>query len=87
MTCSILEKDNWLDKDTTFMICDIIEYDMKRAGLSIIKQDSLLSQDLITKYERMPKKEADEAIGTNQEGGNQNVEVSNHRCVERVLRK
>ena len=63
MTCSILEKDNWLDKDTTFMICDIIEYDMKRAGLSIIKQDSLLSQDLITKYERMPKKEADEAIG------------------------
>lgn len=60
---SILKKDNWLDKDVDFMICDIIEYDMKRAGLSIIKEDKLLPEELIQKYEAMPKKEADKAIG------------------------
>ena len=41
----------------------IIEWDMKRAGLSLIKEFHLLSDDVIKKLETLPKKECDVAIG------------------------
>lgn len=63
---SLLEKDNWLERNIVFMISDITEYDMRRAGLSISKEDKLLPEDVIKQLESMPKKEADIAIGKRQ---------------------
>ena len=60
---SILERDNWLDKTINFMISDIVEYDMRRAGLSIIKEEKLLEESVIKKLESMEKKTADKRIG------------------------
>ena len=63
MSNSILDRDNWFDKDIEFMISDIIEYDMRRAGLSIIKEEKLLPETDIMMYEAMPKREADIKLG------------------------
>ena len=41
----------------------IVEWDIKRAGLNLIREHKLLSEDLIEKFSEMPKKESDIAIG------------------------
>ena len=41
----------------------IIEWDMKRAGLNLIKEFKLLPENLILELEDMPKKDADIKIG------------------------
>lgn len=63
---SILERDNWTDKSIDFMISDIMEYDMKRGGLSIIKTDNLLPSHIIDRLESKEKRAADKEIGVMQ---------------------
>lgn len=58
-----LKHSNWTDKSSDFIISDIIEYDMRRAGLSIIKEDKLLPPEVIAKLDKLPKKECDIKIG------------------------
>ena len=59
---SILTKSLWTDP-ADFIISDIYEYDMKRGGLSVIKEYSLLPQDEIEKLEKEEKKTATINIG------------------------
>lgn len=55
---------NFLNQNRPFEISSkIVEWDIRRAGLNIIKEFSLLSDKLITELEDMPKKEADIKIG------------------------
>lgn len=65
---SILERDNWTTREFDFIISDIIEYDMKRAGLSIIKEKKLLDDETIRQLEKMDKHLADERVGKMQIG-------------------
>ena len=51
---SILQRDNWTT-NVDFIISDIYEYDMRRAGLSIIKEKGLLPEEDIKKLESMEK--------------------------------
>lgn len=60
---NILERDNWTTREFDFIISDIIEYDMKRAGLSIIKEKKLLDDKTISKLESMEKHLADTTVG------------------------
>lgn len=60
---NILRRDNWTTQEFDFIISDIIEYDMKRAGLSIIKEKKLLDEETIRELEKMDKHLADEKVG------------------------
>ena len=60
---NILERDNWLDTSVDFMISDIVEYDMRRAGLSISKDFKLLPESKIKEIESMEKGKADRILG------------------------
>lgn len=65
----ILERDNWTDKSITFLISDIVEYDMKEAGFSIIKERGLLPQEQIDEIDSITdKKERKVKIGLIQRG-------------------
>lgn len=59
---NVLEHSNWT-VNADFVLADIIEYDMKRAGLSIIKENNLLPEDHIQALEKKEKRVADEEIG------------------------
>ena len=59
---SILTKSLWTDP-ADFIISDIYEYDMKRGGLSVIKEYSLLPQEEIEKLEKEEKKTSTINIG------------------------
>lgn len=59
---SVLEKDNWTD-DVDLVLSDIVEYDMRRAGLNIIRQEKLLPEEQIQNLGTMEKLESDIAIG------------------------
>lgn len=52
---SILERTSWTDRSVDLLIHDIIEYDMRDGGLSIIKEDKLLPPNLIEKFSKMEK--------------------------------
>lgn len=55
---------NWTNRNIPFVVNrPIIEYDMRRAGLSVIKQFELLPVDRIEKLDEMEKRKADVAIG------------------------
>lgn len=60
---------NFINESRPFEInSSIIEWDMRRAGIHIIKEYSLLSEKEIQYYESLPKKESDVAIGKRQIG-------------------
>lgn len=59
----IAEQENYLDKTISFLISDIIEYDMKSAGFNIIKSKKLLPDEVIAELETLPKHERHEKIG------------------------
>lgn len=52
---SILERTSWTDKSIDLLIHDIIEYDMRDGGLSIIKEEKLLPQYMIDQFDHMKK--------------------------------
>lgn len=55
---------NFLNQNRPFEISSkIVEWDIRRAGLNIIKEFSLLPDKLVTELEDMSKKEADIKIG------------------------
>ena len=41
---AVLERTSWTDKSIDLLVHDIIEYDMRDGGLSIIKEEKLLPQ-------------------------------------------
>ena len=43
----ILERELWTDKSISFLVSDIVEYDMKSAGFSIIQERNLLPENEI----------------------------------------
>lgn len=60
---------NFLNETRPFEInSNIVEWDMKRAGIHIIKEYNLLSDKEIQYFESLPKKESDVAIGKRQIG-------------------
>lgn len=59
----LMQKDNWTDNSVDFIISDIIEYDMQRGGLSIIKEKNLLDIDIIKSLECMEKRKANREVG------------------------
>lgn len=52
---SILERTSWTDKSIDLLIHDIIEYDMRDGGLSLIKEEKLLPQYMINQFDQMKK--------------------------------
>ena len=65
----ILEKELWTDKSISFLISDIVEYDMKDAGFSIIKERNLLPKETIEELANIAdKKERQRKIGLLQRG-------------------
>ena len=52
---SILERTSWTDRSVDLLIHDIVEYDMRDGGLSIIEEDKLLPPNLIEKFSKMEK--------------------------------
>lgn len=52
---SVLERSQWVDPTIDLLIHDVIEYDMRDGGLSIIKEEKLLPPDMIAKMDRMKK--------------------------------
>lgn len=52
----ILERELWTDKSISFLVSDIIEYDMREAGFSIIKERKLLPQNQIDEIAKIPDK-------------------------------
>ena len=55
---------NFLNQNRSFEISsNITEWDIRRAGLNIIKEFSLLPESTILDLEKLPKKEADIKIG------------------------
>ena len=55
---------NWFNRSIPFVVNrPIVEYDMRRAGLSVIKEFKLLPQNMIEKLDDMEKKKSDIAIG------------------------
>ncbi len=62
-TRKLLEKSRWTDP-TDLFIGDIIEYDMKDGGLSIIQEEQLLPPKMIESLKKIPKGvERDSVIG------------------------
>ena len=60
----LYEAITWNNKSIPFVMGRlIVEYDMRRAGLSVIKEFNLLPQEQINKLESMGKKKADIEIG------------------------
>lgn len=61
---AIATKTLYLNKDLSYIKnATIVEYDLKSAGFSVIKEKELLPADIIAKLEEMPKKERNIAIG------------------------
>lgn len=52
----ILERDSWTDKSISFLVSDIIEYDMQAAGFSIIKELKLQPPEIIEELENIKDK-------------------------------
>lgn len=52
---SILERTTWVDTSIDLLIHEIIEYDMKDGGLSIIKEEGLLPPSMIQKLDKLKK--------------------------------
>lgn len=53
----ILEKELWTDASITFLSSDIVEYDMKEAGFSIIRENRLLNSETIKELAELPNKD------------------------------
>lgn len=52
---AVLERTSWTDKSIDLLVHDIVEYDMRDGGLSIIKEEKLLPQYMIGQFDRMKK--------------------------------
>lgn len=52
----ILERELYTDKSITFLVSDIVEYDIREAGFSIIKERNLLPQEQIDEIARIQNK-------------------------------
>ena len=60
---SLLEKTVWIDKSIDVYVGELIEYDMREGGFSIIQYEKLLPQYMIDKLLKMTKEERHKAIG------------------------
>lgn len=60
---SILERTVWIDKSVDLYVGELIEYDMREGGFSIIQKEKLLPDKMIENLKLLTKKERHEAIG------------------------
>lgn len=60
---SLLEKTVWMDKSISIYVGELIEYDMREGGFSIIQNEKLLPEAMINKLLSMTKQERHEFIG------------------------
>lgn len=60
---TILSKERYTDSSISFLISDIVEYDMKEAGFSVIQQNKLLPQEEIDSLYQKTKEQRKIAIG------------------------
>lgn len=63
MDMSVLERTVWIDKSISVYVGELIEYDMREGGFSIIQSEKLLPQYMIDKLLSMTKGERHEFIG------------------------
>lgn len=68
---SILKQTSWLDKTIGIYVGELIEYDMREGGFSIIKKEKLLPDSVIAEFEKLTKEERHKAVG--------NLAHSHHR--------
>jgi hypothetical protein len=54
---TIFSRERYTDSSISFLISDIVEYDMKEAGFSIIKEKKLLPQETIDKLSKIKEKQ------------------------------
>ena len=74
---------NFLNHNRPFEVSStIVEWDIRRAGISIIKEFSLLPDKLISELENMPKKEADIKIGKMQIRNKEFTKVFNQKFTD-----
>lgn len=60
---SILERTSWIDKSIGIYVGELIEYDMREGGFSIIKKEKLLPDSIIAEFEKLTKEERHKAVG------------------------
>lgn len=60
---SILERTVWIDKSIGIYVGELIEYDMREGGFSIIQKENLLPKEIIDEFKAMTKDERHKAVG------------------------
>lgn len=60
---SLLSKTSWLDKSIGIYVGELIEYDMREGGFSIIRKERLLPDQVIEEFENLTKEERHKAVG------------------------
>lgn len=60
---SLLEKTTYLDKTIGIYVGELIEYDMREGGFSIIKKENLLPEKIIKEFEALSKQQRHKAVG------------------------
>lgn len=60
---SLLERTQWIDKSIGIYVGELIEYDMKEGGWSIIQRDKLLPDNIIKEFSKLSKEDRHKAIG------------------------
>lgn len=60
---SVLEQTSWIDKSCNVYVGELIEYDMRDGGFSIIQKEHLLPPEIIREFQAMGKKERHKAVG------------------------
>lgn len=79
----LYQKHFYLNTNIDFLIdTDIREYDMKSAGLTIVKQHKLLSEDKIAVLETMDKKERNIQLGNYLKGNAELIKAHNDGFIE-----
>ncbi len=63
MSADILQRTTWLDKTIGIYVGELIEYDMREGGWSIILKDHLLPDYIIRRFAKMSKEDRHKAIG------------------------
>lgn len=64
MTSTLYEKTIYLNKDIEYLFnCEIREYDMEHAGLSLLKEYKLVPESKIAQLEKMEKEPRNKEIG------------------------
>lgn len=59
----ILNQTSWIDKSVNIYVGELVEYDMREGGFSIIQKEKLLPPDVIKSFLKMSKEDRHKAVG------------------------